>query len=207
MFPRQTRRCVPLGAGETYGKNSASSPSGCKWIESTIWYPTVLTFGAVSIAFIGMNDVHDMSLKQQVLYAGCGARYLLAGNFHFPERYELGRKGSQSRRPGGTIIPAGLLIVLGIIYLATGGHSNGLPAAFPDLTNFDNVVLAAKYLPLLCRYGNGRYPREGCKQSVKNYPKAVFIGALITVLIFVLGTFALGVIIPAWDISRHKACW
>ena len=35
----------------------------------------------------------------------------------------------------------------------------------------------------------------------KNYPKAVFIGALITVLIFVLGTFALGVIIPAKDIN------
>ncbi len=35
----------------------------------------------------------------------------------------------------------------------------------------------------------------------KNYPKAVFIGALITVIIFVLGTFALGVIIPA---KRHQ---
>ena len=39
----------------------------------------------------------------------------------------------------------------------------------------------------------------------KNYPKAVFIGALITVLIFVLGTFALGVIIPAKDISLTQS--
>ena len=35
----------------------------------------------------------------------------------------------------------------------------------------------------------------------KNYPKAVFIGALITVVIFVLGTFALGIIIPEKDIN------
>ena len=39
----------------------------------------------------------------------------------------------------------------------------------------------------------------------KNYPKAVFIGALITVIIFVLGTFSLGVIIPAKDISLTQS--
>ena len=39
----------------------------------------------------------------------------------------------------------------------------------------------------------------------QNYPKAVFIGALITVLIFVLGTFALGVIIPAKDINLTQS--
>ena len=39
----------------------------------------------------------------------------------------------------------------------------------------------------------------------KNYPKAVFIGALITVLIFVLGTFALGVIIPGQGISLTQS--
>ena len=38
-----------------------------------------------------------------------------------------------------------MLIILGIIYLATGGHSNldFHSSFFPDLTNFDNVVLAA----------------------------------------------------------------
>lgn len=39
----------------------------------------------------------------------------------------------------------------------------------------------------------------------RNYPKAVFIGALITVVIFVLGTFALGVIIPAKGINLTQS--
>ena len=39
----------------------------------------------------------------------------------------------------------------------------------------------------------------------KNYPKAVFIGAFITVVIFVLGTFALGIIIPAKDINLTQS--
>ena len=45
----------------------------------------------------------------------------------------------------GTIIPAALLIILGIIYLANGGQSNMdfHSSFFPDLPNLDNVVLAA----------------------------------------------------------------
>ena len=39
----------------------------------------------------------------------------------------------------------------------------------------------------------------------KNYPKAVFLGALITVLIFILGTFALGIIIPQKDINLTQS--
>ena len=39
----------------------------------------------------------------------------------------------------GTIIPAGLLILLGIIYISTGGHNymDMSQGFFPDLTNFD----------------------------------------------------------------------
>ena len=53
---------------QTYERNTNSSRHLVQWIESTIWYPTVLTFGAVSIAFIGMNDVHDMSLANNKYY-------------------------------------------------------------------------------------------------------------------------------------------
>ena len=54
--------------GEAYGKKLGFLAIWVQWIESTIWYPTVLTFGAVSIAFIGMNDVHDMSLANNKYY-------------------------------------------------------------------------------------------------------------------------------------------
>ena len=41
--------------GEAYGKRFGFLAIFLQWIESTIWYPTVLTFGAVSIAYIGLN--------------------------------------------------------------------------------------------------------------------------------------------------------
>ena len=107
----------------------------------------------------------------------------------------------------GTIIPAALLIILGIIYLATGGHSNldFHSSFFPDLTNFDNVVLAASIFLFYAGMEMGGIHVKDVNNPSKNYPKAVFIGAAITVIIFVLGTFSLGIIIPAKDISLTQS--
>ena len=48
--------------GEAYGKRFGFLAIFLQWIESTIWYPTVLTFGAVSIAYIGLNTSEDALL-------------------------------------------------------------------------------------------------------------------------------------------------
>ena len=133
--------------GEAYGKKLGFLAIWVQWIESTIWYPTVLTFGAVSIAFIGMNDVHDMSLANNKYYtlAVVLVIYWLAT---FISMKGMGWVGKVAKVGGmvGTIIPAALLIILGIVHLATGGHSNMdfHSSFFPDPTNFDNVVLAAR---------------------------------------------------------------
>ena len=72
-------------------------------------------------------------------------------------------------------------------------------------TNFDNVVLAASIFLFYAGMEMGGIHVKDVDNPSKNYPKAVFIGALITVLIFVLGTFALGVIIPAKDINLTQS--
>ena len=110
--------------GEAYGKKLGFLAIWVQWIESTIWYPTVLTFGAVSIAFIGMNDVHDMSLANNKYYTLVVVLviYWLATFISLKGMSWVGKVAKVGGLVG-TIIPAGLLIVLGIIYLATGGHS------------------------------------------------------------------------------------
>lgn len=71
----------------------------------------------------------------------------------------------------------------------------------PDLSKFDNIVLAASiFLFYAGMELSGVHVRE-IKNPTVNYPKAVFLGALITVLVFIFGTYALGLIIPAKDIN------
>ena len=106
----------------------------------------MLTFGAVAIAFIGIHPQHDMMLASNKIFTLIVVLviYWLAT---FIALKGLTWVGKISKIGGmiGTIIPAGLLIVLGIIYLSTGGHNNMdmSQGFFPDLTKFDNLVLAS----------------------------------------------------------------
>ena len=194
--------------GEAFGARAGFLAIWLQWIESTIWYPTVLTFGAVSIAFIGMDQTHDMSLASNKVFtlAVVLAIYWIAT---FISLKGLGWVGKISKWGGiiGTIIPAALLIILGIVYLSTGGHNNMdmSQSFFPDLTNLDNLVLASGiFLFYAGMEMMGIHVME-VKDPSRNYPKAIIIGSIITVCIFILGTFSLGFIIPAKDVSLTQS--
>ena len=121
----------------------------------------------------------------------------------------LGWVGKISKWGGmiGTIIPAGLLILLGIIYISTGGHNHMdmSQGFFPDLSKFDNLVLASSIFLFYAGMEMMGIHVMDVKNPSKNYPKAIIIGSLVTVCIFVLGTFSLGFIIPAKDISLTQS--
>ena len=98
-------------------------------------------------------------------------------------------------------------MVLAVIYLASGGQSqmNFDGNFFPDFSNFDNLVLASSIFLFYAGMEMGGIHVKDMENPAKNYPKAVFIGAAITVIIFVLGTFALGIIIPEKDINLTQS--
>ncbi len=194
--------------GEAFGKRMGFLAIWLQWVESTIWYPTVLTFGAVSLAFIGMNHAYDMTLASNRLYTLVVvlAIYWLAT---FISLKGMSWVGKVSKFGGlvGTIIPAGLLVILAIVYLVAGGTSqmDFHGSFFPDLTNFNNLVLASSIFLFYAGMEMGGIHVKEVDNPSKNYPKAVLIGSLVTVLIFVLGTFSLGVIIPKEDINLTQS--
>ena len=194
--------------GEAFGPRTGFLAIWLQWIESTIWYPTVLTFGAVSIAFIGMNDASDAVLASNKVFTLVTvlAIYWIATIIAMKG---LNWVGKISKWGGmiGTIIPAGLLIILGIIYLATGGHNymDMSQGFFPDLTRFDNLVLASSIFLFYAGMEMMGVHVMDVENPSRNYPKAIIIGSLATVCIFVLGTFALGIIIPAKDINLTQS--
>ena len=190
--------------GEAFGARFGFLAIWLQWIQSTIWYPTVLTFGAVSIAFIGFNPEADAALASNRLFTLIVVLviYWVAT---FISLKGIGWVGKVSKWGGiiGTIIPAALLIVLAIIYLAAGGvnNLNMKEGFFPDLTNFDNLVLASSiFLFYAGMEMMGIHVME-VDNPKRNYPRAIIIGSLVTVLIFILGTFSLGIVVPAKEIS------
>lgn len=194
--------------GEAFGKRAGFLAIWLQWIESTIWYPTVLTFGAVALAFIGTDDSRDMTLASNKIYT-----LVVVLAIYWTATY-ISLKGlswvSKVAKLGGmigTIIPAALLIVLAVIYLSTGGTSQMKFDGnfFPDITKLDNLVLASGiFLFYAGMEMTGVHVKEMQNPS-RDYPRAIFIGAIMTVLIFVLGTFSLGIIIPQKDINLTQS--
>ena len=194
--------------GEAFGPKTGFLAIWLQWIESTIWYPTVLTFGAVSIAYIGMNDVSDAALASNKVFTLITvlAIYWIAT---FIAMKGLNWVGKISKWGGliGTIIPAGLLIILGGLYLATGGHNymDMSQGFIPDLSKLDNIVLASSIFLFYAGMEMMGVHVMDVNNPSKNYPKAIIIGSLATVCIFVLGTFALGFVIPSKDINLTQS--
>ena len=194
--------------GEAFGPKTGFLAIWLQWIESTIWYPTVLTFGAVSFAYIGMNGTADAALASNKIFTLITvlAIYWAAT---FIALKGLSWVGKISKWGGlvGTIIPAGLLIVLGIAYIAGGGHNymDMSEGFFPDLTKMDNLVLASSIFLFYAGMEMMGVHVMDVENPSRNYPKAIIIGSLATVCIFVLGTFALGFIIPAKDINLTQS--
>ena len=194
--------------GEAMGGRMGFLAIWIQWIQSTIWYPTVLTFGAVSIAFIGMDQSHDMALASNKVFTLIVvlAIYWTAT---FIALKGLDWVGKISKWGGiiGTIIPAALLIIMGIAYLVSGGtnHMDMHESFFPDLSKFDNLVLASGiFLFYAGMEMMGVHVME-VDNPRKNYPKAIIIGSLITVIVFIFGTFSLGFIIPASEVNLTQS--
>lgn len=195
--------------GEAFGARWGFVAIFLLWIESTIWFPTVLTFAGVALAFIGPHQRWDVALSGNKTYIVIVSLVIYwaatLANFR-----GISMAGAISKWGGmiGTLIPGGLLIVLGIGYMVMGGKSQ-MPldagALIPNLTHLSNVTLAASiFLAYAGMEMSAVHVTEVDNPGV-NYPKAILIGSLLTVGVFVFGTLAIGAIIPRSQINLTQS--
>ena len=57
--------------GEAFGPRLGFLAIWLQWIQTTIWFPTVLTFAAVSLAFMGPDQRWDQALAANNIYVIC----------------------------------------------------------------------------------------------------------------------------------------
>lgn len=180
-----------------------------QWLQNSIWFPTVLTFAAVSIAFVGPNDKADLALSANKMYtlAIVLGIYWVATFANF-----LGVKvsGAISKWGAliGTLIPGAVIIILGFTYAFMGGaiqmplDSSDL---IPDLTSFSNLNLAVSIFLFYAGMEMSAVHIKDVANPQRDYPRAILIAAVITVALFILGTLALGFIIPQAKINLTQS--
>ena len=191
--------------GEAFGARWGFLAIFLLWVQTTIWFPTVLTFGAVAIAFARPDMKWDEALAANKVYTIIVVLtvYWVAT---FVSLRGLRSASTIAKWGGmiGTIIPAGILIVLGFAYFMTG-HRIDVPLGWreliPDFTNFNTLVLAAGIFLFYAGMEMNAIHVKEIDNPSRNYPVAILISSLLTVAIFVLGTLAISFIIPASQIN------
>lgn len=195
--------------GEAFGARLGFLSIWLLWIESTIWFPTVLTFAAVSLAFIGPNQTWDQAVSANKWYilAVCLIVYWGATLVNL-RGMKAGAALSKYGGLIGTIIPAGILIIFGIAWLVMGKPIQMPLEAkdlFPNLTNINNLVLASSIFLFYAGMEMSAVHVKDIDNPTVNYPKAIFLASAATVLIFVLGTLAIGFVVPQKDINLTQS--
>lgn len=191
--------------GEAFGTRLGFLAIWLQWIQTTIWFPTVLTFAAVSIAFVGPNQSWDSALASNSHYVLIVVLvvYWLATLLNLRG---MSTSGAITKWGGllGTVVPAALLVLMGMIYWGMGNPVDiSLQAKdfVPDLSKFSNIVLAASIFLFYAGMEMSAVHVKDVRNPGRDYPMAIAVAAVMTVCIFVFGTLAIGFIIPSKDIN------
>ncbi|MFI3257325.1 MAG: amino acid permease [Spirochaetales bacterium] len=195
--------------GEAFGPFWGFLAIFLQWIQNTIWFPTALTFAAVSLAFIDPNQSIAASLAANKYYtlAIVLVVYWAATIINF---FGVKFSGAISKWGVivGTLIPGAFIIILGILYLAMGNPSHiafDAKELIPDITKFGNLSLAVSIFLFYAGMEMSSVHVKDIDNPKKNYPKAILLASVITVCVFIVGTLAIGVIIPSQQINLTQS--
>ena len=195
---------------EAFGPRLGFLAMAMVWIEVIPYFPTVLTFGAVSIAFIDPTVSMAESISANKWYITGFVLIVYWISVAIALR-GVGIFASVSKWCGivGTIIPAGIVTLLGFSYLIFSGNKPlvelSWSALIPDFSNFSTVVLAASIFLAYAGMEMNAVHVKDMDNPTKKYPIAITIASLGTVAIFLLSTLGIAFIVPAQDINLTQS--
>ena len=105
----------------------------------------------------------------------------------------------------GVFIPSAVIILLGIVWVATGSPGISTDYAtptnwMPDLTKWDTIVFLSSMMFAFARSGSGsdEFTVVPAIRSA-DFPRAMAMSAIVIVGIYMIGTVAVNTLVPAKD--------
>ena len=201
---------------EAFGPRWGWTAMYLEWQTIVIWFPTVLMFGAASLAYIFWPESFDTALASNKYYTLAVAMlmYWLA-TFNAFRGQRSANVLSTCGGLVGTIIPGIVLIVLGIVY-ACLGRTDYLAhvSFFPDFGNMGTIVLAASIFLFYAGIELQAVHINDMRDPAREYPRSVFLAMIIIVAVYALGTLVIGMVVPNQNIDllqsllvAYKGLW
>jgi len=185
---------------EAFGHRMGFLAIWLQWIENVVWYPTILSFIAATIAYIFEPELADHKGYMLTLIL------LVFWVTTFVNLLGMRISGwiSTAGVILGTFIPGACIIGLGIDWFVSG---NPLHIDFtwsnlvPQLTNPDHLAFFIGVLLGFAGLEMSAVHVLDVKNPQRNYPKALLLSVLIILFLLILGVLSLAIVLPHSEIS------
>lgn len=184
--------------GAAFGKQVGFIAIYLQWLATTICFPTMLIFIAVSIAFIDIKHAQILSTNKYYTLA-------IVLFFYWFSVFTTSKGVKSAAKIGsiagviGTIIPLAILFISGIAYVYLKGtifFTVSSHQLFPDILHFHNLVLAASVFLFYSGMEINAVHVQSMNNPLRNYPISVAIATSLVVICHIIGTLLISAIIP-----------
>lgn len=183
-----------------FGSNVGMLAVWLQWINTLVWYPTILSFIAGTLTYL--FDPTLMENKKYMITVISGIFWLLTIINLFG--ISVSSKINTLFASIGTIFPMLLLILLGIIWVMMDQPIQ-IPitweSTFPSLTSFSNwtalVAVMGSFLGMELsgvHVNNVPHPR-------KTFPRALFLSSMYILATMLFGSLAIAIVLPRSEIN------
>lgn len=168
----------------------------CAWSNNLVWFPTVLAFIASTLAFALTPDLAANPWYMfGVMMAAFWGTTLVA---YFGEG--ISTRFSNVGVILGGIIPAVLIIIFALLWIAAGAAIVLPPFSWSEIVpeiNLATLPFFATVILLFAGMEMAGFYALAVRRPQKDYPRAMFLSAIIIFILTVLGSLAIAFVIPA----------
>jgi glutamate:GABA antiporter len=172
----------------------------CEFAQTIFFYPALLAYVASTLAY-----VFDPGLAANGVYNAVVIIVLFWGGLLVVSRGQalVARLGSGGTRVG-TLIPAAILVALGVAYLVQGHHSDAPMTArhlLPAWHGLASIVLVVNSFFTYAGVEVNAVHVDELRNPAREYPKSIFVAMGLVLAVFIGPTLAISWVIPANQIS------
>ena len=172
----------------------------CQFAQTIFYYPALLAYVAGTLAYVvtpslAGNGVYNAAVIIVLFWGG-----VLVSSRGLGLVAELSSSGTII----GTLIPAAILVALGVAYLVGGNHSAAPMTAhhvLPQWNGLASIVLIVNSFFTYAGVEVNAVHVDELENPGREYPKSVFLAMALVLGVFILPTLAIAWVIPSHQIS------
>ncbi|MDF2530336.1 MAG: gadC [Gammaproteobacteria bacterium] len=191
---------IYVWAKTAFNSNVAFLLVSLQWLYNVCWYPTILSLMAAMLAYCIKPELAHSTAYIFTAITLMFWSIVLLNCFGMKCSNYLTTFSSLL----GTLIPIGLVIILGAVWLLSGHHSEVHFTArnfFPKLSDINSIAFFTSVLFSLMGMEMSAIHAQEVKKPQTDYPKALLISAALILGSFIFASLAIAIVIPSHKLN------